>query len=61
MSAGRIPVNVRLARRKNILKSTGSTTVQNGKGSEGDPRGFQKVGAKREDFEERVEVAKRYF
>ena len=61
MSAGRIPVNVRLARRKNILKSTGSTTVQNGKGSEGDPTSFQKVGAKREDFEGGVEVAKRYF
>ena len=52
---GRIPVNVKLARKRKEQKSTGCTTAQNGTKS-----GIQEGGTKSKNIKEGMEVAKRY-
>ena len=50
----------RLSQRKGHSKAQGLLLSSMARDQKGDPRGFQKAGAKSEGFKERVELAKRY-
>ena len=60
MWAGRIPVNVKLARRRKAQRSTGSTTAQNGTKSDGRFQRPSESWSKSKNLKEGMEVAKRY-
>ena len=57
---GRMKVSAKHVTRRKAQKSTGSTTAENGTSQTENPRWFQKVEAKSENFKGGVEVAKRY-
>ena len=58
---GQMKVNAKHVTRRKAQKSAGFTIAPSMvRDQKGDPRGLQKVGAKSENFKERVEVVKRY-
>ena len=61
MLAGRIPVNVKFARRRKVQKSIGSTTVQNGKGIRRRSQRFSESGSKKRGLQRKSGSGKEVF
>ena len=57
---GPTKVSVKLVTKRKYRKVQALPLPRMARDQKGDPRGFQKIGAKSENVKERVEVAKRY-